>query len=90
MQSDTSNCGDCGHSCLGGACVQGQCQAAVLGASGINTQNYPARVFYVDGSYVYYSCSGGVTFTRELKTDFSGAGTDLVTGGTFNNFLGSG
>ena len=28
--SDPSNCGRCGHSCLGGACVAGACQPVVL------------------------------------------------------------
>lgn len=29
-QSDSKNCGACGHDCLGGACSNGQCQATVF------------------------------------------------------------
>ena len=31
--SDSSNCGRCGHSCLGGSCLQGVCQPFVLGTA---------------------------------------------------------
>ena len=30
LQSDPSNCGACGHDCLGGLCTSGQCQPVAL------------------------------------------------------------
>jgi hypothetical protein len=31
--TDPNNCGACGHNCLGGACVAGQCQPVILSAN---------------------------------------------------------
>jgi cysteine-rich repeat protein len=31
VAADPENCGSCGHSCLGGACVSGSCQARLIG-----------------------------------------------------------
>ncbi len=35
-QSDTSNCGRCGHSCVAGACVAGQCQSWIVTNASVN------------------------------------------------------
>jgi hypothetical protein len=47
--TDPNNCGSCGHSCLGGACVAGVCQPVVL-ASGV----CPTSIA-VDDTSVYFT-----------------------------------
>jgi alpha-tubulin suppressor-like RCC1 family protein len=37
LSNDGNNCGTCGHSCLGGTCSGGQCQAVAVSAGGYNT-----------------------------------------------------
>ena len=52
FDSDPANCGACGHGCLGGACVAGQCQPVLL-ATG--PQPFSA---VVDDTRVYWSTAG--------------------------------
>jgi hypothetical protein len=46
-ESDPENCGSCGHSCVGGACKFGQCQAVTIGRANLLTS------IAVDSKYVY-------------------------------------
>lgn len=51
--SSTSNCGRCGHSCLGQPCVSGVCSSIVL-ASGLARPDWLA----LDATNVYFTCNG--------------------------------
>jgi hypothetical protein len=57
LQSDSGNCGTCGHDCLGGTCVSGACQP--VGITG--TLSTPPQVFGVDSQYVYYLVASPTT-----------------------------
>jgi hypothetical protein len=73
-RDDATNCGSCGHNCLGGACATGGCQPAVV----VNSLAEYSSLFGVDGSYVYYSnCTGFYTcdITRVDKTAVNGTGS---------------
>jgi hypothetical protein len=52
IASDPDNCGACGHGCLGGACVAGQCQPVLLA-----TGPQPFSVV-VDDTRVYWTTAG--------------------------------
>lgn len=54
-RSDMLNCGVCGHSCWGAACVEGKCQAAGL-SSGDALFTAPT-----DGTYTAFACKDGQT-----------------------------
>ena len=62
LQTDASNCGVCGRSCLGGACVAGVCQPVAL-ASGMNQ---PAGIA-IDANNVYFTTFGGGSVHRVAK-----------------------
>ena len=51
-QDNPNNCGSCGHSCLGGGCVAGQCQPVV-----VDTGQAPTAVA-VDSTNLYWAYSG--------------------------------
>jgi hypothetical protein len=64
---DSKNCGRCGRSCLGGACVAGQCQAAV--AANVTGR---ATGVAVDDGFVYFGYTGagdGNGISRFPKAD---------------------
>jgi hypothetical protein len=64
--SDPANCGACGHGCLGGACVAGQCQPVLL-ATG-----FLAAAPVVDDTRVYRSVLDQDAGTvRSIKKDGS-------------------
>lgn len=75
LTNDAENCGSCGHSCLGGACVDSKCQPVEL-AAGL-TQ---ARSLKVDATHVYWmDYNGGVgNVKRVAKT--GGTVDTLATG----------
>ncbi len=60
--TDPLNCGRCGHSCLGGNCVEGACQPFVF----IGALKSPIGVA-VDSQKLYWSASGGI-FSVPLAT----------------------
>lgn len=69
---DPENCGACNHSCLGGACISGLCQATILG-------QYRNGGTLYDGAFyqVVYGTQGPWSLTRwELET---GNSTKLAT-----------
>jgi hypothetical protein len=49
LGNDPSNCGVCGHSCLGGACVAGACQPVRLASAG------SVGGIALDDGFVYYA-----------------------------------
>jgi hypothetical protein len=53
LETDPDHCGGCGHSCLGGECVAGTCQAVELFTG-------KGRLFmvHVDDDYIYYGGDG--------------------------------
>lgn len=55
VQTDTKNCGGCGHDCLGGACTAGVCQPIVL--ANLPTGGTPGRIA-TDGTSVGFTMTG--------------------------------
>jgi len=68
LDSASAHCGSCGFDCLGGACVDGECEAAELAAS-------KGRLFMVevDDEHLYYGGDG--VFIGRMAKD----GSDDVT-----------
>jgi len=64
-QSTGTNCGTCGHDCLGGACVSGACQPFALVApdSGV-----APSILAQDDTYLYWTDYINSTVTRTDKT----------------------
>jgi hypothetical protein len=76
---DAMNCGACGHTCLGGACVSGTCQPlVVVGAPLVATGLVAQYGITVIGSNVYgvswYSpaATGGVVFKAPVDGSLAG------------------
>jgi hypothetical protein len=59
LQSDGQNCGTCGHSCLGGACNGGKCQAAQI----YNGSDILPATFALDSAYLYFKHDKGNNVT---------------------------
>jgi sugar lactone lactonase YvrE len=76
--SDPSNCGACGHDCLGGACTMSQCQPVVI-ASG---QNEPSGLA-LDATNVYWVNFGDGSVRSVPKAGL--AVTTYVAGGAPGN-----
>lgn len=94
---DASSCGACGHSCLGGACSAGVCQAFVLaegqGVPADNVSYAGPRALAVDESHAYWTTksglfrvpvAGGVT---EKLADASAVSTYALNGDDRSNLL---
>jgi hypothetical protein len=74
-QSDSHNCGVCGHDCLGGQCITGVCRAFVL----VGNQGSGPGAIAVDATYVYWTLANAGLVRRAL---IDGTGTqDIWTGG---------
>jgi hypothetical protein len=75
-QSDPSNCGRCGRSCLGGACTAGVCSPVKInGDAGVEPW-----AIAVDDAFVYYTDIGGTTGTLyRVPKDGSAVPTQLAT-----------
>lgn len=69
QQSDSKNCGACGHDCLGGACVGGKCQSLVV-VSGLVT-GFVVYEIAVDRGFLYWvnPTSSNTTEIRQLPLD---------------------
>jgi hypothetical protein len=70
--SDANNCGACGHSCQGGACVGSACQPVVL-AAGPGS----AYAIAVDATDVYWTNDSGTI----MKVPLAGGATTTVASG---------
>jgi len=89
-QSDSLNCGSCGHSCLGGACVAGQCGSIDVTATG---NSYGVALFGIDNQNLYYAqAQGGAVYasapTSISKGATNGTGSPLVAGLFYANYYG--
>jgi hypothetical protein len=71
VATDPSNCGVCGHDCLGGDCLLGQCQP-------IEIAKNQGRVFTidVDESFIYWAGDGSVVAKKSI--DNTGEVIELV------------
>jgi hypothetical protein len=56
LQNSGSDCGACGHSCLGGACAGGQCQPVTLGTLTGRLAVDATNVYVASGQHIF-SCS---------------------------------
>jgi hypothetical protein len=78
--SDPSNCGACGHSCLGGACVDGGCMPVVMAYGGGWAQ-------VVDSTAVYWYLTSAQIVRLPLDATYVDGGdagmTGLWSGGAF-------
>lgn len=80
--SDSSNCGTCGHSCLGGQCSDGYCQPFLLGTVSSATEYGHQTI--VSGGKVYVLTGDGPNLPSNVwQTDASspGAPTEVKTNG---------
>jgi hypothetical protein len=91
VQTDKEHCGQCSHSCQGGACVSGKCQPVVVATNLDSTTS----IFGVDGQYVYYQdnsngSQGDLAYDarRISKTASNGSGTLLYAGTYMDNMHG--
>ncbi|HRI67272.1 MAG TPA: hypothetical protein PK156_23675 [Polyangium sp.] len=58
VMSDNKNCGACGHDCLGGMCMQGECQPVLAFDTQPVTGNVPVSLV-VYGTDLYWGTTGG-------------------------------
>lgn len=91
LQSDANNCGRCGHSCQGGTCASGQCQAVVVARN----LDGSTGIVGLDAQYLYYKdntlgSSGDQSFDahRIGKSATNGSGTPIYTGAGKETFKG--
>ena len=68
--SDATNCGACGHNCLGGTCSAGVCQPALFVTSGCAPSGLTS-----DGTTVYFSSNCGANITDQAGQIFSCLGS---------------
>lgn len=84
LRADTHNCGRCGHDCLGGACVGGQCKPVTIyqeANDGGGVPNFGGAVVGVLRGEVYwfYPSYSGTTITfRRMPVDGSSAPENLT------------
>jgi hypothetical protein len=75
LGGDARNCGACGHDCLGGACSNGVCQAAVLYTSPTGAPYGVA----VDSDAVFFTTAVEGAVYRCDKSDCAGTVTSIAT-----------
>jgi hypothetical protein len=82
LETDSNNCGSCGHGCLGGACAGGQCQPIVLTTDpaplGIALSG--TAVYWIDGAGSVHVVQKDGTGAALLTTQSNGSGDDLGAG----------
>lgn len=89
---DTLNCGACGHSCGGGACVAGTCQPLLIAGDPLTDTGLDAQYgITVLGGFVYgvnwyggAGGTGGVVFKVPVDGSFSGKVPPWVYGGAIS------
>jgi hypothetical protein len=76
LPTDADNCGQCGHSCLGGVCTGGKCEAVQI----YKGKDFLPESFTTDGSYIYFKRSkpGDVIVLARMTKD-GGQVTDLTS-----------
>ena len=79
-QTDPLNCGACGHSCQGGACLLGVCQPFTI-ASGVDISNEDLAV---TGGTVFWAALHGV-----MDVSVNGGTTHTFYNGGMNSYPGS-
>jgi hypothetical protein len=79
--TSAANCGRCGHSCLGGACLASQCQPVQLAA------NISPRDIAVDALHVYWI---EPAVAHAMQADLDGNNKIQLGGGTSNYLIGLG
>jgi hypothetical protein len=80
--TDTLNCGSCGHSCLGGACLEGICQPLLLGT--VPLTDFAEETVVLDGKVYVFSDSsqtGNRTDVWEVDASTPGTPTEVTTNG---------
>jgi hypothetical protein len=91
VQTDASNCGQCGHGCQGGTCAAGKCKPVWVASNLDSTTS----IIGIDGQYVYYQ-DNGLAFQgdtsydarRVSKSATNGSGTLIYTGTYMDQFHG--
>jgi hypothetical protein len=82
LTSDGSNCGSCGHSCLGGLCSSSQCQPVTLGSD--PNGNYVVATA-LDSTNLYWmnaqnaGANTGILYKCPLATGCTGGAQQLAT-----------
>jgi hypothetical protein len=86
LATDPKNCGTCGHDCLGGACITGHCQPAVVASS----STAQLSVIGVDAASLYFQAYDGLTNTAyQVSRTGQGATGSLLDSGDFDtSYLG--
>jgi hypothetical protein len=64
--TDPLNCGSCGHSCLGGACLGNQCQPVVVDDDSTNTDPYDLGII-IDKLYFTNNAPPGVRYIGKTE-----------------------
>jgi hypothetical protein len=77
--TDPDNCGECGHSCLGGQCMDGHCQSVLLASSNGAVSINGLWDIVVDGPTVYLTSWCATAPLLSLSVD-SGTITPLTSG----------
>jgi hypothetical protein len=85
LTSDQNNCGSCGHPCLGGSCLSGQCQPVTLG--GDSTAN-DVTAIALDSTNIYWAqlANMGTIVKCPIATGCSGGAQPVTTGGLGGNY----
>jgi hypothetical protein len=80
---DASNCGACGHSCLGATCVAGVCQPLLLGTIP-NAAGNPRQTVVSGGKIFVFTSDNGMSADNvwQLDANTPGTSTEVKTNGT--------
>ena len=80
--TDTFNCGSCGHDCLGGACLAGQCQPVVIA-----TELGQPMAIALDVTHVYWT---NATTGDVRRAPITGGAAETLYDGPIGTDLGDG